>query len=140
MPIPSHIGARAIATVDLSPFVGNLVRPLPNPDQLRIGRALVKALHDLGFVEVTGHGLSQQEIDEALRWTKALFDLSETDKMKAPHPPGPIPHRGYSGIGREKVYSQDDVKAHNNEVDVGQSLRKFSDFKVSHCSTLPCRA
>lgn len=123
--------ARDIAVVDLSPFVDNPGLPLPGSDQLQEGRALVEALHSLGFVQITGHGLSQQEIEDALSWTKTLFDLPYAEKMKAPHPPGPIPHRGYSGIEREKVYSQADVKAYDDVTDVGQSLRKISDFKVS---------
>ncbi|KAI0427757.1 oxidoreductase-like protein [Xylaria sp. FL1042] len=60
------------------------------------------------------NGLSQVEIDEALNWTKTLFDLPYEDKMKAPHLPGPIPHRG------------------ENEPDVGKSVRKISDSKESH--------
>ncbi|KAI1182703.1 oxidoreductase-like protein [Nemania serpens] len=124
--------ARDIAVVDLSPFVDNPGLPLPGSDQLQEGRALVEALHSLGFVQITGHGLSQQEIEDALSWTKTLFDLPYAEKMKAPHPPGPIPHRGYSGIEREKVYSQADVKAYDDVTDVGQSLRKISDFKESY--------
>lgn len=34
--------------------------------------------------------------------SKRLFDLSLEDKMKAPHPEGMTPHRGYSGFGRER--------------------------------------
>ncbi|KAI1171828.1 oxidoreductase-like protein [Nemania sp. FL0916] len=132
MPYQSHTGARAIPTVDLSPFLDSAVPPPQNHDQLQAGRSLVQALHYLGFVEVIGHGISQGEIDEALTWTKKLFALPYAEKMKAPHPPGPIPHRGYSGIGKEKVYSRDDVKTHGNEIDVGQSLRKISDFKESY--------
>ncbi|KAI0459923.1 oxidoreductase-like protein [Xylaria acuta] len=127
-----HTEARAIATVDLSPFVDKSGEVLLDSDRLQAGRTLVEALHDYGFVQVTGHGINQQEIGEALAWTKALFDLPYAEKMKAPHPPGPIPHRGYSGIGKEKVYSQADVKAHGDEADIGQSLRKISDFKESY--------
>ncbi|KAI1125912.1 oxidoreductase-like protein [Nemania abortiva] len=127
-----HTEARAIATVNLSPFVDNPGRMLPDLNQLQACRALVEALHELGFVQLTGLGISQKEIDEILAWNKALFDLPYADKMKAPHPLGPIPHRGYSGIGKEKVYSQADVKAHGDESDVGQSLRKISDFKESY--------
>ncbi|KAI0803806.1 oxidoreductase-like protein [Xylaria sp. FL0064] len=124
--------ANMIATVDLSPFTDDSNRPHADPDQVQAGRALVAALHNLGFAQVTGHGLSQVEINEALNWTKTLFDLPYEDKMKAPHPPGPIPHRGYSGIGKEKVYSQDDVTANGGETDIGKNLRKISDFKESY--------
>ncbi|KAI0020589.1 hypothetical protein F4780DRAFT_779477 [Xylariomycetidae sp. FL0641] len=38
--------------------------------------------------------------------------------MKAPHPAGPMPHRGYSGTGVETVYSQD-VRDHEASGDAG---------------------
>ncbi|KAI0435635.1 oxidoreductase-like protein [Xylaria telfairii] len=100
--------------------------------RLQADHILVKALHDFGFAQVTGHGINQQEIDEALALTEVLFDLPYADKMRAPHPPGPIPRREYSGIGREKFYSQADVDAHDDEVDIGQSLRKILDSKESY--------
>ncbi|KAI0397601.1 Clavaminate synthase-like protein [Xylariaceae sp. FL0594] len=121
---------RRIPTVDISPFA--IDQPtVSDTDRLRASRALVAGLHDLGFVQVVGHGLSQSEVNEALRWTKALFDLPYEDKMKAPHPPGPIPHRGYSGIGKEKVYSQEDVGMDSVDANVGQKLRQIRDFKES---------
>ncbi|KAI1146013.1 Clavaminate synthase-like protein [Nemania diffusa] len=132
MQSPAHTETRAIATVDLSPFFKTPIQLLPDPEQLEAGRELVNALFDLGFVQLIGHGVSQQEIDEALAWNKKLFDLPYAEKMKAPHPAAATPHRGYSGIGKEKVYSQADVKAHGDEINVGQSLRKISDFKESY--------
>jgi isopenicillin N synthase-like dioxygenase len=127
---------RAIATVDLSPFfTGQESAPNTAQERLAAGRALVEACHDLGFVIVKGHGLSKQEIGDAFAWTKRLFDLPVEDKMKAPHPPGNMPHRGYSGIGKEKVYSPDDLGRHTGEANVGQQLRKISDFKVLPASS-----
>lgn len=35
--------------------------------------------------------------------SKAFFDLPTETKMLAPHPPGGSHHRGYSGLGVEKV-------------------------------------
>jgi isopenicillin N synthase-like dioxygenase len=119
--------APSVTTVDVSPFVD----PSAGDSQrLVAGRALVEALHRYGFVKVTGHGITTAEVREALGWIKKLFDLPYDEKMKAPHPPGPFPHRGYSGIGREKVYSQAEILAHADSEDVGKSLRKITDFKV----------
>ena len=53
--------------------------------------------------------------------------------MKAPHPPTALPHRGYSGLGVEKVYSKaerDEDEATNGQ---GAALRKIEDFKVRVC-------
>ncbi|KAI1322717.1 oxidoreductase-like protein [Xylariaceae sp. FL0255] len=119
-----------IPTIDLSPFAYSDSHS-PS-DRVQAGRSLVAALHDLGFVQVIGSGISQTEISEALALTKALFDLPYDDKMKAPHPAGPTPHRGYSGLGQEKVYSKGDVLSKAGENDIGQSLRKISDFKESY--------
>jgi isopenicillin N synthase-like dioxygenase len=120
--------SKAVATVDLSPFTGNG----EDSKSLEAAHALVDVLHNYGFVKVTGHGISKQEIHEALGWVKKLFDLPYSEKMKAPHPPGPIPHRGYSGIGQEKVYSQAAMEAHNSSEDFGDTIRKITDFKVFH--------
>ncbi|KAK9418794.1 hypothetical protein SUNI508_07814 [Seiridium unicorne] len=125
-------GAGNIATVDLSPFTAPAENPSTHSQRLKAGQDLVEALHRLGFAKVTGHGLSRDEINEALEWTKRLFDLPEHDKLKAPHPPGPMPHRGYSGIGKEKVYSKDEVESHTGDENVSRTLRKISDFKESY--------
>ncbi|KAI1427949.1 Clavaminate synthase-like protein [Xylaria sp. FL1777] len=121
-----------IATVDLSAFFVTPGRMIDEAGRLQASRALVDAMHDLGFVKLIGHGVLQQEIDEALQWTKTLFDLPYEDKMKAPHPPGPMPHRGYSGIGQEKVHTQEDIEALGTNDDVGKALRKITDFKESY--------
>lgn len=103
---PSHVGEGPIQTVDISPLLTEASDSLADLELLRAGQALVRALHTLGFVKVTGHGIEKHEIETALAWSKKLFDLPYEDKMKAPHPPGNMPHRGYSGIGREKVIPQ----------------------------------
>src|SRR5688572_27048397 len=54
-----------------------------------------------------------------------FFTLPLEDKEKAPHPPEGWYHRGYSGIGREKVsqlvFDRDAI----------ESLRKVPDYKES---------
>lgn len=132
--MPSRSEPRAVVTVDLSPFTTDS----DDSQKLHAGQTLVDALHKYGFAKVVGHG-TKEEIREALNWTKMLFDLPYSEKMKAPHPKGPIPHRGYSGIGQEKVYSQADVEKHSSSNGNGNSdgngnvrdaIRKISDFKV----------
>jgi isopenicillin N synthase-like dioxygenase len=124
-------GPRTIPTVDLTPFTTNAEPPsLLDSQRLKAGKALVETLHDFGFVKVTGHGFSKREIDEALDWTKKLFDLPEEDKMKAPHPAGGMPHRGYSSIGKEKIYSEADAKVPGSDDNVSQESRNISDYKV----------
>lgn len=57
-------------------------------------QALYKACHDLGCVHILGHGVEPELLREAFDWSKRLFGLSHDEKMKAPHPDGPTPHRG----------------------------------------------
>ena len=61
-------------------------------------RALYKACHDVGFVQIIGHGIKQELLQEAFDWSKNLFSLSHDEKMKAPQPDCPVPHRGSSYI------------------------------------------
>lgn len=59
--------------------------------------------------------------------------------MKAPHPPAPTPHRGYSAPGAEKVYSADDLRTQEQERggagaaerEVSEQLRRIRDCKES---------
>ncbi|KAK7735512.1 hypothetical protein SLS53_007425, partial [Cytospora paraplurivora] len=122
--------ARSILTVDVSPFFSQ-DPTISTSQRLASAKLLVEALHSFGFAKVIGHGLGTHEISEALGWVQKIFNLPYDEKMKAPHPPGPMPHRGYSGIGEEKVYSQEDIEAHvrNGKGDISRELRKISDFK-----------
>lgn len=134
--LQDHKHTRKIPTLDISPF---FTQDAPDDERFRSAKLFVEALHDFGFAKVTGHGLSTDEVAEALDWVQKLFGLPYDEKMKAPHPPGPMPHRGYSGIGKEKVYSQEDIDTHaaSDQVDVNQQLRKISDYKVSLQSSNP---
>ena len=121
----------AIPVVDFTPFLADSP---PNPElRTKTANALNKASSDLGFVYITNHGISPSLLDEAFAWTKKLFDLSHEDKMKAPHPPGGIPHRGYSHPGLEKVYAREDLEKDGKEEtpeEKEERLRKVEDFKV----------
>lgn len=126
---------RKIPTVDISPY---FTQNASDDHCLKSAKLFVDALHNFGFAKVTGHELNTDEVSEALGWVQKLFDLPYDEKMKAPHPSGPMPHRGYSGIGKEKVYSQEDIDTHaaNDQADVNQQLRKVSDYKVSIPSSI----
>lgn len=81
-----------------------------------------------GVVGIKGHGLSCELLADAFRMVKALFDLPLEDKMKAPHPDDWVPHRGYSGIGREQGAAMLALK----EKDPGKKaeLEAIKDYKV----------
>lgn len=124
-------GNPAIPTIDFTPFAN------PNSDKssrVETATALREACSKLGFCYIRNHGVPPELLSEAFLWSKRLFDLPKEEKMKAPHPPGPIPHRGYSKPGLEKVYGTRDLlelekEGKSGEEEMGQ-LRKVEDFKV----------
>ncbi|KAI5263807.1 thymine dioxygenase [Aureobasidium subglaciale] len=99
-------------------------------ERQQIAQSLVDGCRNVGFVNITNHGVSEAEIQEAFDWTKRLFDLTHEEKMCAPHPPGPDVHRGYSYPGLEKVSQVYGVDADSEHV--GKALREVKDCKESY--------
>ena len=60
--------------------------------------------------------------------SKRLFDLSLEDKMKAPHPEGMTPHRGYSGLGREQGGAKGSLDT--DEQGLKEEVLRSADYKV----------
>ena len=119
-------GFHGIPCVDISAFTSKNSRE----SQDQTARELARCLRPHGCVGITGHGVPSSLLAEAFSTTKALFDLPLEDKMKAPHPNGVTPHRGYSGTGREKGTGK-------GATDTDDQLRKeelikISDYKVCH--------
>ncbi|KAI9666203.1 MAG: hypothetical protein M1821_004138 [Bathelium mastoideum] len=95
-------------------------------DQKQAVSAQIKdAFQNIGFVCLTNHGVPQNKLQECFQWSKRFFDLPVETKMLAPHPPGGSHHRGYSGIGQEKVSQQ------IFDRDAIHELRKVPDMKES---------
>ncbi|KIW90262.1 uncharacterized protein Z519_08906 [Cladophialophora bantiana CBS 173.52] len=110
----------AIPIIDLEP-----VRSGTPEEARQTGKLVYEAFRDVGFAYIKNHGLPQELLDQAFEWSSKFFALPQADKDKAPHPPYGWWHRGYSGIGREKVvqmvFDQDSI----------DQLRKCPDFKES---------
>jgi isopenicillin N synthase-like dioxygenase len=115
-----------IPVVDLSPFSSSS----DAEHRRKAAQDFTDACRRLGFVTVVGHGVSSERLAEAFSWSKKLFDLSHEDKMKAPHPPSNIPHRGYSPPGLEKVYSKAEREQEEVTKTGGKLLERVKDFKV----------
>lgn len=118
--------SRPIPTVDLSAFASDGSQSA----RLKASKDLYQACHQFGFANITGHGVSEALLEEAFEWTRKLFALPLSEKVKAPHPPTPTPHRGYSGVGIEKVYSKDELDANELKGVGAGELRKIEDVKV----------
>ncbi|CAI7643926.1 gibberellin 20-oxidase [Penicillium manginii] len=97
-----------------------------DPDEVRrAAKEVYLAFKNVGFAYIENHGVPQDLIDEAFEWSRKFFALSQADKDKAPHPPQGWYHRGYSGIGREKVVQMEFDKERIAE------KRKTPDVKES---------
>lgn len=114
-----------IPVVDLSPFTSRG----DHDSQVQAADDLRQALSVNGFIAISGHGISSDLLREAFQATKTLFDLSYEEKMRAPHPDGPVPHRGYSGPGRDNVAAKTAIETTDAE-QKGMYSNTF-DFKVN---------
>lgn len=86
---------RTIPLVDLSTFVEGDA----NQRQAFVAQ-LGEAFHKIGFVGVTGHGVSQQLIDDFYQAAKAFFALPEDIKRQY-ELSGMAGQRGYTSFGKE---------------------------------------
>lgn len=94
-------------------------------ERLAIGKELVKACHDTGFVYISNHGVSQKTLDEAFKWTKKFFDMTHEKKMEAKKPEELMAFRGYMRPGVQKA-----VQVLDGDRDAVQTLREVPDFNV----------
>ncbi|KAF2868456.1 putative leucoanthocyanidin dioxygenase [Massariosphaeria phaeospora] len=115
-----------VPIVDISPFTsnGNL------ESRKRAAQELAGKGRVNGCVGITGHGVSPELLAEAFKITKKLFDLPYGEKMKAPHPDGPTPHRGYSGTGRERGAAKTETESWDGVKK--QDYEGIIDYKESY--------
>ena len=119
-----------IPTIDISAFtsgVGSL------ESRQETAKEFARCCQQHGCVKVTGHGVPAELLEEAFSTSKRLFDLPIEDKMKAPHPNGPTPHRGYSATGAENAAGK--AAAETDDGGRKEELLKIEDYKV-HSSSL----
>jgi isopenicillin N synthase-like dioxygenase len=122
-----------IPIVDLSPFASTTAGANTAADaSLRKQRA--KELHEAvrvnGCVGLAGHGVSDELLQQAFAVSNQLFALPYADKMKAPHPNGHTPHRGYSGTGKERGAVK--TACEIDDDDLKQQYTSIADYKESY--------
>ena len=111
-----------IPIVDLKEF-----STAPLTLRLKTAQKLVAACEEIGFVYITGHGVSDKTLAQAFKVSKTFYGLPTEQKMKAPHPPGWAVHRGYSWPGLEKVSAAiSDI----DDLEVVNQLREVQDLKA----------
>ena len=115
--------ARCVPIVDLSAFTNreDLER------QTKTAAMLSEACQSNGCVGFTGHGVPRNLLERAFAMSKSLFDLPLEEKLKAPHPEGTTPHRGYTQAGKEKGGAKGLLDSIEQ---AKESTLKGADFKV----------
>jgi len=117
----------SIPIVDLSPFTS-----ASDPaSRKQAAKDLAKKGQINGCVGITGHGIPLSVLAEAFGVSKALFDLPYEEKMKAPNPPSIVPHRGYSGLGKESPAAKTALET-DSEIQKEAYLDMASDCKESY--------
>lgn len=114
----------SIPTVDLSPFT---TETSSDTARQEAAKQLARACHLNGCVGITGHGVPSELLKKGFEVAERLFNLPMGEKLKAPHPKGAVPHRGYSAPGMEKAYTKEDLE---KDDDHREELRKIVDCKV----------
>ena len=116
----------SIPVVDLSPFFSEGATKSTKEDT---AKEVAEKCSINGCLAITGHGIPAEFLNEAFDLAKTLFDLPMEDKMKAPHPTGMVPHRGYSAPGKERTFEKDEFDA--SDADHKGMLQATQDWKVS---------
>ena len=91
----------SVSVLDLTP----LRRGEP-PGRRRLAQEIDRALRELGFFVVVGHGISRAETEETIETCKRFFDLPIEERRKVAN--RGTPFRGYVGFGNENLsYTED---------------------------------
>jgi isopenicillin N synthase-like dioxygenase len=91
-----------VPVIDIGPWFGGSAE-----DQARVAAEVGKACEDIGFLVITGHGVSAELCERVYATSKAFFDLPKEEKLKCARP-DPTQVRGYAALGSEAVnYSLD---------------------------------
>ena len=113
---------RTIPVVDLSYFIhGN--KEVRDDFVQELG----SAFHDIGFVGVKNHGVSQQLVDDFYASAKRFFGLSVDVKRKY-EVPGLAGQRGYTSFGKEHA-KQSKVADLKEFFQIGQTVRDEDQLK-----------
>lgn len=90
----------SIPVADISAFTINSKGD--EASQAAAAKQLADAVKLHGCAGITGHGLPEADLKQAFSTMRRLFDLPLKAKMKAPHPEGLMPHRGYLATAKER--------------------------------------
>ncbi|KAL3477641.1 hypothetical protein BJX99DRAFT_225861 [Aspergillus californicus] len=117
----------AIAETPSIPIIDLEPARTGGPEEVaKVAHEVYQAFKYVGFAYIKNHGVPQELVDEAFGWSAKFFSLPQSEKNKAPHPAEGWYHRGYSGIGREKVvqmvFDSDGIAERRKIPDVKESF------------------
>ncbi|CDK25865.1 unnamed protein product [Kuraishia capsulata CBS 1993] len=112
--------AGVVPIIDFSPYYSK-----DSTHRKAVGDEIFNAMKTVGFVYLKNHGIPKGLQEECFAWSKRFFALPMEEKMKCPHPPNGWHHRGYSGIGKEKVSQME------FDEEILKEIRKVPDVKES---------
>ena len=82
----------SVPVIDLTP-----ARLGTAAERLEVAQKIDQAARTIGFLVVSGHGVSKEVIDRASDAARRFFDQSSDEKAKS-RPPSPEIYRGYFGL------------------------------------------
>ncbi|MFT5509566.1 MAG: isopenicillin N synthase-like dioxygenase [Hyphomicrobiaceae bacterium] len=94
-----------IPVTNIAPFLGGR-----DEDKQAVAKAVAQACEQTGFLVISGHGMPQSVIDEAIASGFAFFDQSAEIKSEY-HPTGNARQRGYHGLETRGLASTMDKAA-----------------------------
>ncbi|MCU1503860.1 MAG: 2OG-Fe(II) oxygenase family protein [Ilumatobacteraceae bacterium] len=94
-----------VPVIDIGPFIHG-----SDADREVVAAKIAHACEEIGFFQITGHGVSEEFIQSVYDASRAFFDLPEEDKEVAAQP-APDQVRGWSAVGKEGLSYSLDEKA-----------------------------
>lgn len=103
-----------VPVIDLQPYrTGN------SAGKQAVARAVDQACRDIGFLVITGHGVSAELIAQTRDVSRRFFDLPLVEKQRVARPAKDVT-RGYIGLDEESLARSRDPGAHGS--DLNESL------------------
>lgn len=87
-----------LAVVDIDPFING-----DDTDRRRVARTVDEICSDIGFLVISGHGVSEPLVERVRSLAREYFALPVEEKMRLKMPPDR--YRGYSPLGGEALAS-----------------------------------
>jgi isopenicillin N synthase-like dioxygenase len=100
---PAATATTAVPVIDISPFLAGDAAGAQD-----VARSVDRALCEIGFFVVVGHGVDWQSVDAAAATCRRFFDTPLCEKLKVANEGTPF--RGYVGYGGENLsYTEGDA-------------------------------